>query len=215
MTDLDKTSWTWMAWDDDALYAFHENLDNVRDPDNATGDPTHWWGRDSVSIYIDLTNANEDHASGAPYVSLNIVNFLAAPIGSNAVAVTWERTEAGARATTQDPALTGAFYYGFRDAGQEFGGEQDYAIEAAYPWEGFMMVNLPATPVVGTMMGWSWLYVDPDGDPDYGGQLQCWGNADFPLTFSDYVFSGSLAGPGSGTAVQADSWGAIKATFSR
>jgi hypothetical protein len=209
-TEFDKKTETWQAWDDFGLYHIHEIRDNVRDPGNPEGNPQAWWERDSVSIYIDLTNANEE---GAPYVSLNIVNHVAAPLGASAVTVTWERTEAGERASTQDPDLIADIEYAFRDAGNEFGGEEDYVIEGILPWDTFMMFNLPAVPEPGAIMGWAWLYTDPDGEPGYGGQLQCWGHADNPITFADFVFTDKPAGPGSGTAVVEDSWGSVKATF--
>lgn len=210
-TVFDKMSNTWQAWDDDALYYIHEVRDNVRDVEGS-GEAQYWWERDSVSIYIDLTEANEP---SAPYVSLNIVNMVAAPRNSSAVTVMWERTEAGARSSTMDPELVGDIDYGFQAVGDAFGGEEDFVIEAMVPWETFMLYNLPAKPEPGTVMGWSWLYVDPDGDPGYGGQLQCWGHADNPITFADFVFTDTPAGPGTGTAVEEDSWGMVKATFNQ
>jgi hypothetical protein len=77
MTNLDKKADMWFAWDDDGLYWIHEVRDNSRDA-RTDGDPASWWERDSVSIYIDLTEANEDRAAGDDYVSLNIVNMVAA-----------------------------------------------------------------------------------------------------------------------------------------
>ena len=38
------------------------------------------------------------------------------------VTITWERTIEGVRAATIDPDLIEGFEYGFRDAGDEFGG---------------------------------------------------------------------------------------------
>jgi hypothetical protein len=208
-TNLDKMANSWFAWDDDALYMIHEIRDNSRDS-HTDGNPETWWERDSVSIYIDLTNANEE---ASPYVSLNIVNFVAAPITSSGLTVTWERTEAGARSPTQDPDLIADIDYGFRDAGTEFGGDEDYCIEGAILWDTFMMFNLPAKPEAGTIMGWSIIHLDPDIDPGYGGQLQCLGHADNPITFADWLFTNQQAGPGSPTAVQENSWGRIKSTF--
>lgn len=211
MTNLDKKADSWFAWDDEGLYMIHEIRDNSRDP-RTDGNPESWWERDSVSIYIDLTEANEE---SSPYVSLNIVNMVAAPITSSGLTVTWERTEAGARSPTQDPDLIADIDYGFRDAGTEFGGEEDYCIEGGIPWTTFMMFNLPAAPQAGTIMGWSIIHLDPDIDPGYGGQLQCLGHADNPITFTDWLFTDTPAGPGSpgATAVEESSWGSIKSTF--
>jgi hypothetical protein len=211
MTNMDKRADAWFAWDDDGLYWIHEIRDNSRDS-HTDGNPETWWERDSVSIYIDLTEANEE---SSPYVSMNIVNMVAAPITASGLTVTWERTEAGARSPTQDPDLIADIDYGFRDAGNEFGGEEDYVIEGTVPWDTFMMFNLPAVPEVGTIMGWSIIHLDPDVDPGYGGQLQCLGHADNPITFADWLFTDNPAGPGSPTvtAVEENSWGRIKSTF--
>ena len=211
LTNLDKKADMWFAWDDEALYMIHEVRDNSRDS-RTDGNPEAWWERDSVSIYIDLTEANEE---SSPYVSLNIVNMVAAPITASGLTVTWERTEAGARSPTQEPDLIADIDYGFRDAGDEFGGGEDYVIEGTIPWTTIMMFNLPAAPEPGTIMGWSIIHLDPDIDPGYGGQLQCLGHADNPITFADWLFSDRPAGPGSpgATAVEDNSWGRIKSTF--
>lgn len=212
-TEFDKTANAWQAWDDDGLYYIHEIRDNVRDVEGS-GEAQYWWERDSVSIYIDLTEANEP---SAPYVSMNIVNMVAAPRNSSAVTIMWERTEAGARSSTMDPELVGPIEYGFQAVGDALGGvdDADCVVEAMIPWSTFMLYNLPAKPQPGTQMGWSWLYVDPDGDPGYGGQLQCWGHADNPITFTDFVYTSTPAGPGTATAVEANSWGMVKATFNQ
>ena len=82
------------------------------------------------------------------------------------------------------------------------------------PWENLLRFNLPAMPEVGTVMGFSWLPPDPNGDAGSGGQLQCWGWADGPSNYSTWVFSDMPAGPAGGaTAVESDSWGRIKTTF--
>jgi len=86
-------------------------------------------------------------------------------------------------------------------------------IEGMYPWEVLMRFNLPAPPTAGSSMGFSWIILDPDGDPGYGGQIQNWGWADVPADYSDMIFSNTPAGPGAPTAVERDTWGRIKATF--
>jgi hypothetical protein len=181
-----------------------------------------WWERDSMSLYVDLNNEdsggdNTGTADTPPfYVGLNIINFVAAPQNSSPVTVTLETTVQGARQATQDPDAVEGFTYGFRDAGDEFGGEADYVIEGKMEWDALQRVNLNSKPTVGTNMGFTWLLLDPDGDEAYGGQIQCvaWaGGAE--AEFADWVFSDQKAGPGAGTPVEEDSWGRIKATFTR
>jgi hypothetical protein len=122
--------------------------------------------------------------------------------------------EAGARVSTQEPDVIAGIEYGYRDAGNEFGGEEDYVIEAMVEWDTFMQFNLPAKPTVGSVMGLSWVLPDPDIAPGWNGQMVCMGSADYPASYDDLVFSDTPAGPGSRpTAVENDSWGRIKSTF--
>ena len=210
-TDDDAKANVWHGWDDDAFYYISENRDNVRDVDGGPDtDPAHWWIRDSMSLYVDLTYAREGEEPN--YVSLNIINFIAAPMNSSDVTITWERTIEGVRAATQDPDLIEGFEYGFRDAGDEFGGEEDYVIEGKLPWDTLTRFNLADTPTVGTQMGIEWIVMDPDGNDGYGGQIQCWGWAGEIANYTTVIYSDTSAGPG-GTAVEADSWGRIKSTF--
>ncbi len=214
-TDADVKSAIWQAWDDDALYYILEVADNARDV--VGGDRLEsWWERDSMSLYIDLNNEDLGGDTEGFYHSLNIVNFVAAPQGSSPVTVTLETTVQETRQATQDPDAVDGFTYGFRDAGDEFGGEADYVIEGKMEWDAFQRVNLNSKPVVGTQMGFTWLLVDPDGDEGYGGQIQCVAWAGGPSAeFANYVFSDAKAGPGAGTPVEQDSWGRVKATFTR
>ena len=201
----------WHAWDDDALYYISENRDNIRDVDGGPEtDPAHWWIRDSMSLYVDLTYAREGEEPN--YISLNIINYIAAPMESSDVTITWERTIEGVRNATQDPDLIEGFEYGFKDAGDEFGGEADYAIEGKLPWETLKRFNLADDPVVGTQMGISWILLDADGNDGFGGQIVCWGWAGEIPNYTTLLFTDNPAGPG-GTSVQADSWGRIKSTF--
>jgi len=215
-TDADVKSQIWQAWDDDALYYITEVADNARDVVGGERLES-WWERDSMSLYVDLNN--ENNPGGDPdgnYVSLNIVNFVAAPQKSSPVTVTLETTVQNARQATQEPDAVEGFTYGFRDAGDEFGGEADYVIEGKMEWDAFMRVNLNAKPTVGSLMGFTWLLLDPDGDDAYGGQIQCvaWAGG-AQSEFADWLFSDQKAGPGAGTPVEADSWGRIKATFAQ
>ena len=212
-TDADLKTNLWIAWDEDALYYIHEVADNYHDTtQDAGGNPVAWWERDSVSLYIDLTNSNVG-GGGELYEAMNILNLLAEPQPSSNVTITLAYIDAGARVDTQDPDILGDIEYAYRDAGEEFGGFEDYVIEAMIPWDMFMTYNLPAAPTAGSVMGVQWIYPDPDVAPGWNGQLQCWGSADFPATYDDLVFSDIAAGPGSKTAVESDSWGRIKSTF--
>lgn len=215
-TDADVKSQIWQAWDDDAFYYITEVADNARDVVGGERLES-WWERDSMSLYVDLNN--ENNPGGDPdgnYVSLNIVNFVAAPQNSSPVTVTLETTVQNARQATQDPDAVEGFTYGFRDAGDEFGGEADYVIEGMMEWDAFMRVNLNARPTTGTLMGFTWLLLDPDGDDAYGGQIQCvaWAGG-AQSEFADWLFSDTKAGPGAGTPVEQDSWGRVKATFAQ
>jgi hypothetical protein len=210
-TDDDGMATIWQAWDDEGFYYISENRDNIRDVDGGPGsDPTHWWIRDSMSLYVDL---NYDCEGEEPnFISMNIINFIAAPMESSDVTITWERIIEGLRAATQDPDLIEGFEYGFRDAGDEFGGEADYAIEGLLPWDTLQRFNLNDTPTVGTQMGIAWILMDPDGNDLFGGQIQCWGWAGEVANYTTLLFTDDPAGV-PGTSVQADSWGRIKSTF--
>lgn len=213
-SDNDALATLWQAWDDDAFYYVAEVRDNVRDVTSGERLES-WWERDSISLYLDLNNENTGNDATGTYVNLNIVNFVAAPQNSSPVTVTLETTVQQARQATQDPDATEGFTYAFRDAGDEFGGEADYAIEGKMEWDAFLRVNLNSKPTVGTTMGYSWILLDPDNDGGYGGQLVCWGFAAEMASYADYLFSSTKAGPGAGTPVEADSWGRVKATFAQ
>lgn len=210
-TDDDLSSFFWQAWDDDAFYYIAEVRDNVRDVVGGET-ATNWWERDSISLYLDLTNAKRPRTVEG-LESLNIVNFVAAPQRSSSSTVTWEYLAQSARVPTQDAELIEGLEYGFRDAGDEFGGEADYAIEAMISWDALRRFDLPAKPEAGTEIGFQLLLPDPDNDDAFGGQLVCWGWANDQSNWSTWVFSDTPAGPAAGTAVEEDSWGRIKATF--
>lgn len=213
-TDADASGFIWQAWDDDGFYYIAEIRDNIHDVDSGPEEePTNWWTRDSISLYVDLTNTREEsECCEGPYTSMNIINFVGAPQNSSSVTITWERSIESARAPSQDPDIIEGFEYGYRFADDEFGGDADYAIEGSLPWEVLMRFNLPAAPTAGSSFGFSWILLDPDGNDGYGGQIQCWGWADNPFDYSTYLFVDTPAGP-SGTAVESDSWGRIKSTF--
>ena len=210
-TSDDASCTIWHGWDDEAFYYISENRDNIRDVDSGPDqEPTWWWTRDSMSLYVDLTYSREGEEPN--YVSLNIINFIAAPQNSSDVSVTWERTIEGQRASTQDPDLIEGLEYAFRDAGDEFGGEADYVIEGKIPWETLIRFNLPDAPSAGTQMGIEWILLDADGNDGFGGQLQCWGWGGEVANYTTFLFVDTPAGP-PGTAVEQDSWGRIKSTF--
>ena len=70
-----------------------------------------------MSLYVDLTYAREGEEPN--YISLNIINYIAAPMESSDVTITWERTIEGVRNATQDPDLIEGFEYGFKELGPE------------------------------------------------------------------------------------------------
>lgn len=212
-TDADVSSVIWQAWDDDALYYILEVRDNARDVEGGERLES-WWERDSMSLYIDLNNEDTGGDVTGSYVNLNIVNFVAMPQNASPVSRTLETTVQNARQATQDPDALEGFDFGFRDAGDEFGGEADYVIEGKMDWDAFLRVNLNARPTAGTHIGYSWLLVDPDGDEAYGGQIQCVAWATEAAGYADWNFSTTPAGP-SATPVEADSWGRVKATFNK
>ena len=213
-TDADYAATIWQAWDDDALYYIVETRDNARDVGGGERLES-WWERDSMSLYVDLNNENTGGDCCGSYTNLNIINFVAQPQQSSPVTVTLETTVQNARQATQDPDAVAGFEFGFRDAGDEFGGEADYVIEGKMEWDAFMRVNLNSKPTVGSQMGYGWLGVDPDGDDAYGGQVQCVAWATTAAEYADWIFSDQKAGPGAGTPVEEDSWGRVKATFTR
>jgi len=212
-TDADSWSNSWHAWDDEAWWYIAHVGDNVRD---VTGpSPEGWWSRDSTCLYLDLTNSKAPYGPNGEHTTMNIINYVAAPMKASAVNVTWEYLVEGLRTSTNDPDLIDGFEYGFRDAGDEFGGEEDYAIEGKVSWETLMRFDLPAIPEVGSEMGLHWLILDPDNDDGYGGQLVCYGAPGGDQSFyTTIVFSDTPAG-GAGTAVAKDSWGRIKESFSQ
>lgn len=216
-TDADVASVIWQAWDDDALYYLTEVRDNFRDTEGG-GEARAWWERDSMSLYLDLNN--EDHPGGDPtgeYVNLNVVNFMAVPQNASPLSVCYITTVQGARVDVHDPDAIEGFDYGFRDAGDEFGGDADYVIEGRMEWATFLRGgNLFSAPTVGSEMGFTWLLVDADTESGYGGQIQCvaWAGGNMS-EFANWVFSDALAGPAEGTAVESDSWARIKSTFAQ
>lgn len=149
-----------------------------------------WWERDSISLYVDLTNTKEKGDLQGAYTALNIINFVAAAPESATPPIVWEYIVNSHRFASGPVPTAGAMQYGYRFALNEFGGNADYAIEGKIPWEVLMKFNLPAVPTVGTPMGFSWLLADPDGEPGYGGQLFCGGWPDDPSTYSTWVFTG-------------------------
>lgn len=213
-TDADIATNIWHAWDDEAMYYVGEARDNLRDVEG-TGTATNWWERDSFSLYVDLQNTKEEVTTccDGPYTALNIVNFVGTPQNSSSVTVTWERTIQSIRESTQDADIIEGLEYGYRDAIDEFGGDADYVIEGKLPWETLQRFNLPDAPTAGAEVGFSWIILDPDGDDGFGGQIQCNGWADNPASYSTFVFSNTVAGPGGSTPVSDDSWGRIKTTF--
>jgi len=215
-TDEDFTSQIWQAWDDEGVYFVTEVADNFRDVEGGDRGWA-WWERDSLSLYVDLINEKEESVLNGEYTALNIINFQARPLESSPFTVSWARTVENARSDEDgnDPDLIDGFESGFRDAEGEFGNDADYVIEGKYPFENLLRFNLPAIPTVGSEMGFSWLPPDPDGDDGYGGQLQCWGWADDPSNYSTWVFSDASVPGGGGTAVESNSWGRVKATFSK
>jgi|GEM_PF-723934 hypothetical protein len=216
-TDADVSALIWHAWDDEGLYYIAEVRDNVRDVEEAIGQPQNWWERDGLSLYVDLLDSNDRNealTSSNNFTSMNIIHFTAAPQHSSPETITWEVMIEGERTRVQDPELIDGFTYGFRDALDEFGGEADYTIEGKFPWETLMRFQLPTRPGVGTEMGFSWILVDPDGgQTGFEGQLQCWGLAENPAGYSTWIFSDKPAGPPGDTAVSEDAWGRIKLTF--
>ena len=84
--------------------------------------------------------------------------------------------------------------YGYRFAGDEFGGQADYVIEGRIPWSVLQQFNLDRDPVEGTQFGFSWILLDPDGDDGYNGQLQSWGWADDIATYSTWILTPNPAG---------------------
>ena len=217
-TSDDLSSVIWHAWDEDAFYFFTEVRDNVRDVVGGGGDPTAWWERDSLTLILDLLNEDVGGAAFGERNNQNWINYVAAPQNSSAVTRTLGVTVQTAIENTQDEDLLEGLEYGFRDAGDEFGGEADYAIEGKISWETLVRGgNLPRAPSVGEEMGFSWIPVDPDNDEAYGGQLQCEGFIPNQATYSTWIFSDTPAGPGSSsaTAVEEDSWARIKASFAQ
>ena len=211
-TDADSWSNSWHAWDEDAWWYIAHVRDNVRDAENE-GNQHCWWERDSVCIYLDLTNSKAPYGPEGQHTTMNIINFVAAPMDASAVNITWEYLVEGLRTQTHDPDLLEGFEYGFRDAGDEFGGEADYVIEGKVAWETLLRFDLPAIPEAGTEMGLHWLILDPDGDDGYGGQLVCYGAPGGDQSFyTTIVFTDTPAGS-TDAAVENDSWGRIKSTF--
>lgn len=169
-----------------------------------------------MTLILDLLNEDIGGAAFGERNNQNWVNYVAAPQNSSSVTRTLGVTVQTAIQNTQDEDLLEGLEYGFRDAGDEFGGEADYAIEGKISWETLVRGgNLPRAPSVGEEMGFSWIPVDPDNDEAYGGQLQCEGFIPNQATYSTWIFSDTPAGPGSDTAVEEDSWARIKASFAQ
>jgi hypothetical protein len=214
-SDADFASFIWQAWDDDALYYIVEARDNVHDVVGG-GEVAFWWERDSMSLYLDLNN--EDHPGGDPtgeYVNLAVVNFIATPARSTPTSICLITTVQNQRQNVHEADAIEGFDYGYRAAGDEFGGVEDYVIEGRMEWDTFLRTgNLFQKPTAGSEMGFTWLAVDPDGEDAYGGQIQCvaWAGGNMS-EFANWVMVNAPAGPAAGTAVQEDSWARVKSTF--
>lgn len=220
-TAADVSADFWLSWDADALYFIAQVRDNVHDV-SGSGEARNWWERDSLSLYIDLVNADD---AGTPYTALNIINFMAAPQASAPETVTLEYTDNnGARVFTQSASDLAGIEYAYRDAASEFGGQADYVLEAKVPWATLMRFNLAQVPSVSETMGLSIIVLDPDGEDGFGGQLQAWGMADRPSTYADIVYKGlvkSTAKAGGGSsgrvfkpvASEKSPWGKVKGSL--
>lgn len=212
-TDDDASCQIWQAWDDDAFYYVAEVRDNIRDVVGGGANSNYWWERDSISLYLDTQNERTSSDANGYYSNLNIINYIAAPQNSSSVTVTVENTVQNARAATQDPDIIEGFDYGFTDREDEFGGETDYCIEGSMAWEAFLRLgNLPAVPGTGTVFSYSWILLDADDNEGFGGQIVCDGYTAESNSYALWVLSDTPAGPPS-TAVEANSWGRIKASF--
>jgi hypothetical protein len=213
-TDADCSAEIWTAWDDEGLYYVTEVRDNIRDTITESESQFAWWERDGMTLYLDLNN--EDNPGGDPtgfFVSLNAINFMAAPVESSAITIQIMMTVANQLENNQDPEVIGGFTYGFQDVGDKWGSDESYTIEGIMPWTTFHTIgNLLATPTVGSEMGYGYLLLDADGETGYGGQIQCAYVGAFQSDYPNWVFTDTPVGP-DGTAVQEDSWGRIKATF--
>ena len=193
-TDGDCSTSIYHMWDDNALYIFVEKRDNYRDIEQLPdADPNWWWERESVSLFIDLIYERQ-HSRWGDSAGLNVLNFMAAPQSFGPQTITWEYTnENRENFVTQDPADLAGLEYAYQDRGIDFGGEADQSYEIKIPWATLQKFNLPEAPALGTPMGFSWIVLDPDGEEEYGGQLQCWGHADYPFNYTTMVFSETAA----------------------
>ena len=213
-TDADCAAEIWSAWGDEGLYYIAETRDNIRDIISDNENEFAWWERDGMTIYIDLNN--EDNPGGDPtgfYVGLNAVSFLAAPVESSSLTVQLMMTVANQLELSSDPDVVGGFTYGFKDVGDEWGSEESYTTEALMPWTTFLTIgNLNAVPTAGSEMGYGYLQIDADGEPGWGGQIQCAYVGANQSDYPNWVFTTNPAGP-QGTAVEAESWARIKSTF--
>ena len=82
-------------------------------------------------------------------------------MNSSEVTRTYENIVQGKREFQQDPDLLEGMEYGFRDAGDEFGGEADYTIEGRVTWDSLGARRQPALGAGGGLG--DGLLVDPPG----------------------------------------------------
>ena len=70
-----------------------------------------------------------------------------------------------------------------------------------------------SVPTASTVFSYSWILLDPDDNEGFGGQIVCDGFTAEANTYAVWVLTDDPAGSPS-TAVEANSWGRIKASFS-
>jgi len=207
MTDADMFCYTWQAWDEDYLYMTVNVTDNVYDVSGSQDGG--YWERDGFFMEIDFLNVNTTTAEVG--VSMSAYCFSAMPVESARYSITnWHQVADAAGNSTwfygDDPAVFKGTFHGFGLT------DEGYVIEARCSWAG-LTKDIPAGAWI-LHSGWnysnSYHILDPDGGEGFGGQFQYGrdGDAGHVGGFARWNLVGGPA-----TAVEATTWGAVKASF--
>ena len=208
-TDADLTTNYYFAWDADNLYIAADNIDNhydiVQHPDN--GDNA-FWQRDTFWITMDLSDG------AGPNNSTNIVDFRACPCNLDESTASLDISHYIDGEGTQ--ILYGADPSYF--LGQELVGGPSatgYWFETNPSWDLIFLFSPDLRSNVGDGFAFRGRFIipDPDGDDSYGqtyfggDQNDLGTNAKWPR------FVLTSANTTNQTAVEATTWGAVKARY--
>ena len=203
-TDADCFTTAWQNWDEEYHYYAVDVIDNVYDVSGSQDGG--FWERDGFFIEYDFFNAPSVAEAGG---TLTALGFSAIALEEQRYSITF---------WTQIPDF-GNIFYG--DDPDSFLGtstafsltDEGHIIESRASWAYVSrLLEEEWAPYDGWEFGNSYHILDPDGGEGFGGQFQYGrdGDAGNSPGFATWILTG---GPGAPSAVEATTWGAVKASF--